>query len=276
MPAVSQSQQRLMGMAWAYQKGDLSLKGLPASLKEKIKELAGHMKKKDLSDFAHTTHEGLPERITCIVNEILKIAQNKKLIFSYGAFSPDGDSRYYDFIHAYINTTNNEISIIHTGSGAAGGMDSFTPGIETQKSIETFKLPQDSNRIINWIKRSLHQFPFLKYVKLKDIKWEKADGSEIRGLSQGILSDVLNSYSIIVEKPMSYIQWVRKNYDILSSDWKNQKKEYQKPMFKRRNIKPPSFEDFTKRVYRNTNNGENYTKFRNPISKIVCEIIKGI
>lgn len=72
MPAVSQTQQRLMGMAWAYQKGELSLKGLPGPLKEKIKSLAGHMKKKDLSDFAHTTHEGLPEKITCIVDEILK------------------------------------------------------------------------------------------------------------------------------------------------------------------------------------------------------------
>jgi hypothetical protein len=68
-----------MGMAWAYQKGDLSLKGLPVSLKEKIKELAGHMKKKDLSDFAHTTHEGLPEKITSIVNEILKTNSISKI-----------------------------------------------------------------------------------------------------------------------------------------------------------------------------------------------------
>jgi hypothetical protein len=74
MPSVSQTQQRLMGMAWAYQKGELSLKDVPASLKEKIKDLAGHMKKKDLSDFAHTKRKDLPERITNIVDMIMKKA----------------------------------------------------------------------------------------------------------------------------------------------------------------------------------------------------------
>ena len=72
MPSVSKSQQRLLGMAWAYQKGELSLKGLPADVKEKIKSLAEEMKKKDLSDFAHTTHEGLPERVTSIIDNVLK------------------------------------------------------------------------------------------------------------------------------------------------------------------------------------------------------------
>ena len=78
MPSVSQSQQRLMGMAWAYSKGDLSLKGMPASLKEKIKDLAGHMKSKDLSDFAHTQRKELPERVTQIANGILKQAASDK------------------------------------------------------------------------------------------------------------------------------------------------------------------------------------------------------
>lgn len=78
MPSVSQTQQRLMGMAWAYSQGDLSLKDLPAQLKKKIKELANGMKKKDLSDFAHTPRKNLPEKITTIVNEILKEAFIKK------------------------------------------------------------------------------------------------------------------------------------------------------------------------------------------------------
>jgi hypothetical protein len=77
MPAVSQTQQRLMGMALAYQKGELSLKGLPASLKEKIKNLAQHMKKKDLVDFASTPRKSLPEKITYIIEEILKEAKIK-------------------------------------------------------------------------------------------------------------------------------------------------------------------------------------------------------
>ena len=71
MPAVSKSQQRLMGMAWAYQKGKLDLKKLPKSVQEKVKEVA-KMKKKDLSDFAHTEHEGIPEKVTKIIDKILK------------------------------------------------------------------------------------------------------------------------------------------------------------------------------------------------------------
>lgn len=77
MPSVSKSQQRLMGMAWAYQKGDLSLKDVPDALKEKIKELADGMKKKDLSDFAHTKRKKLPEKVTQIAEEILKEARYK-------------------------------------------------------------------------------------------------------------------------------------------------------------------------------------------------------
>lgn len=57
MPASSQSQQRLMGMVHAYQKG--KLKHPPA----KIKEVAKHISKKDATDFARTSHHDLPERV---------------------------------------------------------------------------------------------------------------------------------------------------------------------------------------------------------------------
>jgi len=97
MPSVSQSQQRLMGMAWAYSQGKLSLKDMPASMKEKVKDLAKNMKEKDLSDFAHTPRKELPEKITNIVDDILKTSAEKlkgKVYYwstSTGAYSSSND-----------------------------------------------------------------------------------------------------------------------------------------------------------------------------------------
>jgi hypothetical protein len=75
--AKSKTQQRLMGMVHAYQKGDLELNNLPAGLVKKIKDISdGHKKKtgdkrkktkgmsnKDVKDFASTKHKGLPEKV---------------------------------------------------------------------------------------------------------------------------------------------------------------------------------------------------------------------
>lgn len=52
--AVSQQQQKFMGMALAYKRGELN----NASLK--VKQAAASMSEKELKDFAKTKHEGLP------------------------------------------------------------------------------------------------------------------------------------------------------------------------------------------------------------------------
>lgn len=57
MPARSKSQQRLFGMAHAYNKGEL-----PDASKE-VKELAKSLKKKQVKDFAKTKHKGLPNKV---------------------------------------------------------------------------------------------------------------------------------------------------------------------------------------------------------------------
>ena len=44
--SASKSQQRLFGMVTAYNKGDLKLDDLPASLAKKIKSIAGGSRKK--------------------------------------------------------------------------------------------------------------------------------------------------------------------------------------------------------------------------------------
>ena len=52
--AVSQAQQKLMGMALAYKRGEMD------DASDQVKELAKSMSEKDLEDYAKTKHKGLP------------------------------------------------------------------------------------------------------------------------------------------------------------------------------------------------------------------------
>ena len=75
--ADSKSQQRLMGMVYAYKTGKLKLDKLPTSLADKIKSIADGERRKtgdkrkftkgisinDAKDFASTKHKDLPENI---------------------------------------------------------------------------------------------------------------------------------------------------------------------------------------------------------------------
>ena len=73
----SKSQQRLMGMVYAYKNGDLDLDNLSKDLADKIKGIADGkrrktgdrrkntkgMSKSSIKDYASTKHEGLPETV---------------------------------------------------------------------------------------------------------------------------------------------------------------------------------------------------------------------
>jgi len=77
MPSKSKSQQRLMGMVYAYKNGKLDLDDLSPSLASKIKEITDGKKRKtgdkrrktkgiseeDAKKYASTKHKGLPEKI---------------------------------------------------------------------------------------------------------------------------------------------------------------------------------------------------------------------
>ena len=71
MPAQSQQQQKLFGLALAFKRGDV-----PASeISDEVKAIADRMSEKEIEDFAATKHKNLPkvkERIKKIVREILK------------------------------------------------------------------------------------------------------------------------------------------------------------------------------------------------------------
>lgn len=60
MPSQSRSQRRLMGMAYAYKKGEKKLTDFPPSVRDEIKKIASSMTLKQLRDFAKTPEKKLP------------------------------------------------------------------------------------------------------------------------------------------------------------------------------------------------------------------------
>lgn len=59
MPSTSKAQQRLMGMAYAYKKGELDAK----ETSQEVKDLADAMTLKQLKKYASTKHDGLPDKV---------------------------------------------------------------------------------------------------------------------------------------------------------------------------------------------------------------------
>ena len=60
--AVSKAQHRLMGMAYAYKKGDLDLADVKQS--DEIKSIAKSMSLDELKKFAKTKEKDLPQRVS--------------------------------------------------------------------------------------------------------------------------------------------------------------------------------------------------------------------
>lgn len=79
MPAKSKSQQRLMGLAYAYKIGEVKAKDLNPKYADKVKELAKLMTQKQLKDFAKTKHKKLPEKIE---ETLLKFGEFNKIFES--------------------------------------------------------------------------------------------------------------------------------------------------------------------------------------------------
>jgi len=71
MPALSQKQQKFMGLVLAYKRGEI-----PASkVSKNVKQVAASMSEKELEKFAGTKHKGLPKKIESLipVSELKKI-----------------------------------------------------------------------------------------------------------------------------------------------------------------------------------------------------------
>lgn len=59
MPALSQQQQKIMGLALAYKRGKVPASKVSAS----VKDLAKSMSEKELAKYAGTKHKGLPKKV---------------------------------------------------------------------------------------------------------------------------------------------------------------------------------------------------------------------
>jgi hypothetical protein len=69
MPAISQKQQKFMGLVLAYKRGEV-----PASkVSKNVKQVAASMSEKELEKYAGTKHKGLPKKV-----ESLSMSETKK------------------------------------------------------------------------------------------------------------------------------------------------------------------------------------------------------
>ena len=84
MPSVSKTQQRLMGQALAYKRGEIKAKDLNPDYADEIKKLAKSMTGKQLKDFAGTKHKNLPEKVK-ESNVMSFDSFNKNEIYAYGS-----------------------------------------------------------------------------------------------------------------------------------------------------------------------------------------------
>ena len=104
MPAQSQQQQKLFGLALAFKRGEV-----PASeVSDEIKDIADRMSEKEIEDFAATKHKGLPkmkEQLRKIVREIMRERAISEMelskddmdkLHSDGEVEVDGEKVTYD------------------------------------------------------------------------------------------------------------------------------------------------------------------------------------
>ena len=125
MPAQSQQQQKLFGLALAFKRGEV-----PSSeVSDEIKAIADRMSEKEIEDYAKTKHKGLPkmkEQLRKIVREIMR----EKAI-----------------------SEMNEESVNEAASKEAMGIAGFTGtrGIAVQKFIDDYNL--NSKKLFNFVKK---------------------------------------------------------------------------------------------------------------------------
>ena len=75
MPATSKSQQKLMGIVHAIQKGDADA----TEFSKGAEQMAKDMKPGDVKDFASTSHKGLPDKKEAIKEKIRSMVREKMM-----------------------------------------------------------------------------------------------------------------------------------------------------------------------------------------------------
>lgn len=114
MPAFSQQQQKLMGLALAYKRGDVP----DSKVSPKVKKLADAMSEKELEKYASTKHKGLPKKVSETdkskkisreeLNQLVSDAVEEvmKERFSVKKLTPEQKKQYVEAISNYKNYEN--------------------------------------------------------------------------------------------------------------------------------------------------------------------------
>lgn len=137
--AKSQSQQQLMGMAYAYKTGKFD--GEPS---DEIIKLANSMSEKDLEDFASTKHKGLPDHVANennIKEDTQTMIQNNGTSMSNKA-QPTGDMS----------------SEVPVGTQATGGLNESEELLEEiNKELEAFSIHHDKLKLMSEERKTTSQ-----------------------------------------------------------------------------------------------------------------------
>jgi uncharacterized protein (DUF1810 family) len=105
MPASSQQQQKLMGLALSYKRGNVS----SSEVSSTVKKLADSMSEKELEKYAGTSHKGLPKKVG---ETKIKVEDLKKMVqdaveevmqerLSMKKLTPEQKQRYIESIGRY-------------------------------------------------------------------------------------------------------------------------------------------------------------------------------
>ena len=76
MPAQSQQQQKLFGLALAVKRGEVS----PSEVSDEVKDIVDRMSEKDIEDFAGTKHDGLPKKVEAQIREMVREIMRERAI----------------------------------------------------------------------------------------------------------------------------------------------------------------------------------------------------
>ena len=109
MPALSVQQQKLMGLALAYKRGEVST----SDVNKTVKQLADSMSEKELAKYAGTSHKGLTkttmtrEDIQKLVSDAVQEVMNEK--FNTKVLTSEQKQQYIESISRY----NEYRSVVH-------------------------------------------------------------------------------------------------------------------------------------------------------------------
>lgn len=106
MPAKSKSQQKLMGMVYAYKKGKLDTKNINKGLLDKIKKIAKDINLKDAKDFAETKHNNISENSIKTFESFKRTSDKHKEVTAGKGIELRKNLNYYDIIYTYYQDFN--------------------------------------------------------------------------------------------------------------------------------------------------------------------------